>query len=116
MRALLDAHDSDRYLGEPLRALGHDVRALHAEPERSGLPDRGVLALATEDRRVLVTRNGRHFGPIAREWASRGRVHAGLILVWTLRTDAHAALTEAIDRALAAQPDQETWRGLVLAV
>ena len=57
MRLLLDAHVSGPRVGGPLAERGHDVRALDQEPELEGLEDEDVLALATEDERILVTHN-----------------------------------------------------------
>ena len=57
MRLLLDAHVSGPSVGRKLEAAGHDVQALDREPDLEGLDDDDVLALATEERRILVTHN-----------------------------------------------------------
>lgn len=85
-------------------------------PEHTGLTDEEVLGLAAADTRILVTRNGRDFERIARRWASTGRDHAGILLIWTRQTDEFGSLVRAIGRRLDAIPDPGQWRNLVLAI
>ena len=92
------------------------MRLIGREPAFDGLTDAQVLALATEDGRILVTRNGRDFEPLAREWAESSRQHAGLILIWTLRSNQFGAIASAIDDVLERYPRQRQWRDLVVAV
>lgn len=115
MRLLLDANLSGRGIGGPLRAAGHDVRALQEEPELDGLDDPDVLALAAAEGRIVVTRNSRHFAPLARVWAEGGRSHAGLILIWTLDHSRFEEIVAGIERCLAERPEQDDWLDLVLA-
>lgn len=114
MRLLLDADLSPRRIGDPLEQLGHDIRALASEAALEGLPDEAVLELATAEERILVTRNSRHFAPLARTWAEGGREHAGLILIWLPQSDS-AAIVEAVRRRLDERPDPRAWRGLTIA-
>ena len=116
MRLLLDAQLSDRRIGEPLRSRGHDVVALQVDDALNTLSDESVLALATEQARVLVTRNGRDFDPLARRWASRRRPHAGLILIWTLPTNAFDQIVTRVDELCLQRPEPDDWRDLVLAI
>jgi len=116
MRLLLDAQLSHRRVAEPLRKRGHDVRSLQEEPALDGLDDEDVLALATGERRIVVTRNSRHFGPLTRSWAEAGRDHAGCILIWSYRHDDYANIIRGIEQLLAGTPRQKDWRNLVLAV
>lgn len=116
MKLLLDAQLSDRRIGEPLRGRGHDVVALQVDDALNALSDESVLALATDQARVLVTRNARDFDPLARRWASRRRSHAGLILIWTLPTNAFDSIVTRVDELFAQRPTQEEWRDLVLAI
>lgn len=116
MRLLLDAHLSSRRVGGPLRSSGHDVRAVADEPELDGFPDERLLDLATADRRILVTRNSRHFAPICRRWAEANRDHAGVILVWTLSTAQHGEVADGVIRWLAAVSSAAGWRGRVVAI
>ncbi|CAN5909215.1 hypothetical protein BH23ACT2_BH23ACT2_28770 [soil metagenome] len=57
MRLLLDANLSPKRIGGVLERQGHDVLSLAADPTLSALDDPEVLALAAEQRRILVTRN-----------------------------------------------------------
>ena len=99
-----------------MRRAGHDVRALQEEAESEGLDDPDVLALATFEKRIVVTRNSRHFGPLAREWADERRTHAGIILIWSFDHSQFSAIVAGVERYLAAYPEQEQWRDLVVAV
>jgi hypothetical protein len=113
VRFLLDHQLSPRRVGEPLRRREHDVRALARE---GSLSDRDVLELAADEQRVLVTCNGRHFAPLAREWAEAGRSHSGIVLVWTLKNDQHAAIVRGIERLLAVYPTNSQWSDIVLTI
>jgi predicted nuclease of predicted toxin-antitoxin system len=116
VRLLLDHNLSGRGIGGPLRAAGHDVRALQEETAAEGMDDPDVLALATAEERILVTRNSRDFAHIAREWAELGRPHAGIILIWSFDHGQFASIVNGIERYLAAYQRQEQWRDLVVAV
>jgi hypothetical protein len=109
VRLLLDAHVSGPGVGGPLRANGHDVRALDQEPELEGLDDDDVLALASEDGRILVTHNVADFPGILREWAGAGRSHAGLILVYRVEHREFGLILRGIERWLDLRPRQEDW-------
>lgn len=116
MRILLDEQLSPRYVGEPLAARGHDVVCIAGNPPHEGASDDAVLALAAESGRILVTRNARHFVPLAREWAERGRPHAGLLLVWSRETDEFGALVEEVAGVLVSVGDQDGWANLTLSL
>jgi predicted nuclease of predicted toxin-antitoxin system len=109
MRFLLDAHVSGPSVGGPLRDNGHDVRALDQEPELEGLEDEDVLALATEDGRILVTHNVADFPEILREWAAGGRSHAGVILFYGIEHSEFGLILRGIERWLELRPLQEEW-------
>jgi predicted nuclease of predicted toxin-antitoxin system len=115
VRVLLDANLSPRRIGGPLRAGGHDVLALAEDATFEGLDDPPVLELAVEQARVLVTRNSRDFAPLAREWAEAQRVHAGMILIWTLDHSQFGEIVAGVERLLG-QWTQEQWRDLVVAL
>ena len=106
MRFLLDAHVSGPRVGTLLRGRGHDVRALDQEPALEGLEDAEVLALATSERRIVVTFNVHDFPEILRDWATAGRSHAGVLLVYGLRHDEFSPLVRAIERAVKRHPKQ----------
>ena len=109
MRLFLDAHVSGRHVGGPLREKGHDVRALDRELVHEGLDDEEVLAIATEDERILVTHNVADFPEILRDWATAGRSHAGVILVYGIDHSEFALIRRGIERWLELRPRQEDW-------
>lgn len=116
MRLLLDANLSPKGIGEPLRDAGHDVRALAAEPALEGLDDPDVLALAADERRILVTRNSRDFAPILREWAEAGRGHAGCILIWSLDHSAFREIAAGVERLLDTRRGEGAWHDIAVAL
>jgi hypothetical protein len=109
MRLLLDAHVSGRRVGGPLTAKGHDVRALDQEPQYEGLDDEDVLALATEDERLLVTHNVADYPEILRDWAMAGRSHTGVILVYGIDHSEFGLIRRGIERWLSRRPWQADW-------
>lgn len=78
--------------------------------ELEGVSDEHILALATSERRILVTFNVADFARIAQSWAGEGRSHSGLILVTGLDHSEFGPILEAIGRALASRPDASAWR------
>jgi len=109
VRLLLDAHVSGPVVGRRLEADGHDARSLDQEPELEGLEDEDVLALATEDGRILVTHNVSDFPRIMREWAAAGRSHAGVILVYGIDHAEFDLVVRGIARWLATRPTPDEW-------
>jgi NAD(P)-dependent dehydrogenase (short-subunit alcohol dehydrogenase family) len=109
MRFLLDAHVSGRRIGERLARRGHDVFALDAHAELEGLDDEDVLALATEEDRILVTFNVADFPEILRGWAEAGRSHAGVMLVYGIRHSEVGLVAGGIERWTARRPAQVDW-------
>ncbi len=109
MRLLLDAHVSGLSVGGPLSHDGHDVRALDQEPELEGLEDEEVLALASEDERILVTHNVADFPEIVREWGGAGHSHAGVILVYGIEHSEFGLILRGIERRLELRLGQEDW-------
>lgn len=80
VRLLLDEHFSPE-IARQLRGRGRDVVAARAR-ERSvlhGLSDRELLALASRERRAIVTENVADFAELHRQSVLRGDPHAGLI-------------------------------------
>jgi Domain of unknown function (DUF5615) len=109
VRLLLDAHVSGPRVGQQLEAAGHDVRALDQELELEGLDDEEVLVLATGEQRVLVTHNVSDFPRILREWASAGRSHAGVILVYGIDHSEFKLVASGVERWLELRPSQDDW-------
>jgi predicted nuclease of predicted toxin-antitoxin system len=116
VRLLLDANLSAKRIGVPLAKRGHDVRGIAGEPDLEGLDDESVLALATADDRVFVTRNSRDFTPLCRTWAEAGREHAGVILIWTLSHRQFSEIVAAVQRWLTEIPNADDWRGVVVSI
>ena len=103
-------------IAEQLRAKGHDVLAVVADPAFIGLPDDQILAHATDTGRALVTANIKDFIPLDARYRAAGQAHAGLILVSTKTFPPDRSFTAAVTTALSAlldQPDQGQ-RGQVL--
>ena len=80
------------------------------------MADRDILALAAAEGRIMVTRNSKHFAPLAREWASLGREHAGIILIWSFDHSEFSSIVDGVERQLAACPTQDEWHDLVVGV
>jgi hypothetical protein len=93
-------------MADQLNAKGHDVRAVVADPEFTGLPDEEVLIGAIEAGRALVTANIRDFMPIDARYRAGSRSHAGLVMVSSKtfpRSRSYVvAVTSALDALLAA--------------
>jgi Domain of unknown function (DUF5615) len=70
-------------IAEQLRAKGHDVRSVVADPSMIALADDQLLARAEAMGRALVTANVKDFAPLDRHYKSVGHVHAGLVFVAT---------------------------------
>ena len=98
-RLLLDEMFSDT-IAEQLRAQGHDVTSVVADPALVGLPDDQVLAYATTQGRALVTANIKDFVPLDGRYRAAGQSHAGLILVSTKTFPQNRSFTTAITTAL----------------
>jgi hypothetical protein len=116
VRFLLDAHVSGPRVGERLPGQGHDVRALDQEPALEGIDDEEVMALAAEEKRILVTHNIRDFPDILREWAIAGRSHAGAILVYGIDHREFTLIVRGIERCLVRYPEPEQWVDLAVVV
>jgi predicted nuclease of predicted toxin-antitoxin system len=109
VRLLLDAHVSGPRVGPRLGDAGHDVRALDQEPALEGLDDDDVLALASEEERILVTHNIRDFPGILRESAAAQRSHAGVILVHGIDHSEFELIVRGIERWLELYSKPASW-------
>lgn len=116
MRLLLDVNLSPKRIGAALATQGHDVLSLADEPALREPDDPQVLALAAEQRRILVTRNARDFAPLLREWAEMSRHHAGCILIWTLDHNQFGPIIAGVTDLLAERPDPVAWHDLTVAL
>lgn len=97
---LLDEMFSDM-IAEQLRAKGHDVISVVANPALVALPDGQILAHAETDGRALVTANIKDFMLLDARYRAAGQVHHGLILVSTKTFPQNRSLTTALAAALA---------------
>jgi hypothetical protein len=96
-------------IAERLRGQGHDVLALDEHRELDGLSDVDVLALASQDGRVLITFNVRDFAPILRQWAGEQRSRAGCLLLVGIEQHEFGAILDRIRAVLEAGPGQRDW-------
>jgi hypothetical protein len=93
-------------IAEHLRAKGHDVLAVVAEPALVGLADDQILAHATATSHALVTANIKDFMPLDARYRAASQTHVGLILVSAKTFPQDRAFTAAITSALSALLDQ----------
>jgi hypothetical protein len=63
-----------------------------------------------------VTFNIRDFAVILRDWAERGREHAGCVLMAGMDHSEFGAILRTLEAALAQRPDQSAWCNLSLIV
>ena len=102
---LLDEMSSDT-IAQQLRAKGHDVQAVVADPSLASLPDGQILARAAATGRALVTANIKDFMPLDAQYRAAGQEHAGLILVSAKTFPQNRSYTSAVTSALAALLDE----------
>jgi hypothetical protein len=102
---LLDEMFSDT-IGQQLRAKGHDVQAVVADPSLASLPDDQILSRAAATGRALVTANIKDFMPLDAWYRAAGQAHAGLILVSAKTFPQNRSYTSAVTSALAALLDE----------
>ena len=93
-------------IAEQLRAKGHDVLAVVADPALVGLADDQILAHASAAKRALVTANIKDFIPLDARYRAASQTHAGLVLVSARTFPQDRTFTAAIISALSALLDQ----------
>ena len=103
---LLDEMFSDT-IAQELRAKGHDVVAVVADPALVSLPDDQVFAHAAATGRALVTANIKDFMPLDGQYRAAGQAHAGLILVSTKSFPQDRSYAGAVTSSLAALLDKQ---------
>jgi predicted nuclease of predicted toxin-antitoxin system len=108
VRLFLDAHVSARRIATVLRER-HDVRAADEEHELDGSDDERLLALASEEGRIMVTFNIADFARITTEWAAASRTHAGCLLIVGIDHAEFGLILRVIEHALSTRPDQAAW-------
>ena len=97
-------------IAEHLRAKGHDVLAVVADPALVALPDEQILAHATSTGRALVTANIKDLIPLDARYRAASQEHAGLILVSAKAFPQDRSYTAAVTGALSALLDQPAQR------
>jgi Domain of unknown function (DUF5615) len=93
-------------IAEQLRAKGHNVLAVVADPALVGLADDQILAHASAAKRALVTASIKDFIPLDARYRAASQTHAGLILVSARTFPQDRTFTTAIISALSALLDQ----------
>ena len=83
---------------------------------RKHLEEANDFDLATQDERILVTRNSRDFAPITRRWSEAGRQHAGVIIIWSLTHRQFNEIVHGVEHWLGQYPNPQDWRGLVVGI
>jgi len=94
------------------------VEAVADRPDLVGRSDLFIFEVACSENRAVITNNIKDFRPLAAQWLSQGRVHAGLILLPSSRArtrGANAMLAERIASILRDNPgglaSSERWIG-----
>lgn len=108
MKLCLDAHVSARRIASALRA-HHDVRAADEERELDGWEDERILALASEQGRIMLTFNVKDFARVATEWAAAGKSHAGCLLIVGIDHAEFGLILRVIEHALSTRAGQADW-------
>jgi len=108
VKLFLDAHVSGRRIATALREQ-HDVRAADEERELDGWQDEQLLALATDEGRVMVTFNVGDFARITTEWAAAGRSHAGCLLIVGIDHAEFGLILRVIEHALSTRAGPTAW-------
>jgi hypothetical protein len=108
VKLFLDAHVSGRHIATSLREQ-HDVRAADEERQLDGWEDERLLALATDEARVMITFNVGDFARITTEWAAAGRSHAGCLLIVGIDHGEFGLILRVIEHALSTRPDPTGW-------
>ncbi len=93
-------------IASELRAAGHDVLAVVADPALVSLPDDQILAHAAATGRAVVTANIKDFMPLDKGYRAAGHTHAGLIVVSTKTFPQDRTFTTAVAKALGTLLDQ----------
>lgn len=84
MRLYIDEDAMDHALVRGLRARGVDVVTVE-EAETSGDDDRSQLIYATQQGRVLYTRNLKDFCQLHAEYMAEGQQHPGIVVIYRQR-------------------------------
>jgi predicted nuclease of predicted toxin-antitoxin system len=114
MKLLLDEHHSPKVAAQLVKA-GFDVVAASSQDHTRNITDEDLLAVATDDDRVIVTENIADFAPLAARWAADGRKHPGIIVTHPAKFNrSRASYPGSLIRALkvflsAPRPPGHSW-------
>lgn len=78
IRLYIDEDLTDR-VAVALRSRGYDAISAH-EVDMRGRTDKEQLGFATNNNRVILTRNVKHFVALQREYYKHGLVHNGIVV------------------------------------
>ena len=78
IKLYIDEDMTDR-LAVALRSRGYDVISVH-EVNMRGRTDKEQLEFATQNNRVILTRNIKHFVALQREYYKHGLLHKGIVM------------------------------------
>ncbi len=84
MKLLLEEHHSPRVALQLTKA-GFDVVPASGDDRCRGASDEDLLAIATAERRAVVTENVADFTALGARWSADGRAHAGIVLTHPVR-------------------------------
>ena len=110
MRLFLDAQVSGRRIAEALRDAGLEMRAADEERALDGWSDADLLALASQEGRIMVTFNVLDFPHIAQRWAEEGWHHSGCAILVGVDHSEFGTILRVLRDAFAFRPHQESWR------
>lgn len=116
MRLFLDAHISGPRIAGALRERGHDVHAADEDRSLEGWGDENLLALATQERRIMVTFDVKDFPGIVQRWAEAQRSHAGCMIFIGTDDNEFGLILDVIEARLNGRPGQAAWRGYCVFV
>ena len=87
---------------------GHDVVSFSVVPALESMDDLSLLRLASRERRIIISANGKHFVDFAKVLAAEGE-NAGLILIpRSIPTDEFGTILRGI-RSILATFGTEDW-------
>ena len=109
VRLLLDAHVSGPRIARALRERGHDVRAADEERGRDGWSDEDLLALASQEERIMVTFDVKDFPGIVGRWSETQRQHAGCMILVGIDHSEFGTILRAIEHQLDSRSDCAEW-------
>jgi len=111
VRLLLDEHFSPE-IARQLRSRGHDALAARERTDVHGLADDDLLALATAERRTVVTENVADFVQLHRASVATHRAHFGIVFTsprqFPRTRRAIGRMVRALDVLLSAHPSNDS--------